>query len=736
MSRERALPFLQELGFSDPSKADQILSQLGEAPHLRELLAGLAPRLFEELRTSPDPDLAVVHLHSFCEAIGNLPSLFQFLLDVPPALSVLVQVAGTSPYLSQSLIRSPDYFYWLLQPGLLEEPLPQAALEEQARASGRASHYSSRINALRRLRRREILRIAVQDLLGFVDFPDVVEQISDLADVLLQATLALLEDEFDSRLDFAVLALGKLGGRELNYSSDVDLLYLCSDECDHEEAIRFARRFTRAVAEVTHEGHLYRVDLRLRPMGRTGEIIYPLKALQHYYSSWGDTFDRLALLKCRRCAGSSELAAKFLSSIKGFVYRKYLDTAAVEEISWLKRSMDREHLSTPQPGQNVKLGEGGIREIEYFVQSFQLLYAGQDQSLRTTSTLELLDRLVDGGYIQSADYRHLSDAYRWLRQVEHSLQLVHNQPTQIVPPRGKELTRLARTSPGESRSDTVPRFEERMKETTEVVHRIFISLFSSTSQPALPSIALDPKQPASETIELLKREGIQDPPAVHGGLGKLLSLPAYPQSPARVRNLVANLLPDLLAVCEVGGQPGNFFGRFSRLLSAFGSTDNLLRSLLESPVLRASVLEICLQGGFLFETLLHFPELLDSLAEVDELPFDRPDWTGEPGLHLDVLRRRIWKERFKIGIRRFFGDCQEPQARRELSCLADKLVRFCFQATLQDHPELQNESFSLFGLGTLGGGELSFFSDLDLIFVYDDRNTALEPLLFNRWIGD
>ncbi len=736
MSRERALPFLQELGFSDPSKADQILSQLGEAPHLRELLAGLAPRLFEELRTSPDPDLAVVHLHSFCEAIGNLPSLFQFLLDVPPALSVLVQVAGTSPYLSQSLIRSPDYFYWLLQPGLLEEPLPQAALEEQARASGRASHYSSRINALRRLRRREILRIAVQDLLGFVDFPDVVEQISDLADVLLQATLALLEDEFDSRLDFAVLALGKLGGRELNYSSDVDLLYLCSDECDHEEAIRFARRFTRAVAEVTHEGHLYRVDLRLRPMGRTGEIIYPLKALQHYYSSWGDTFDRLALLKCRRCAGSSELAAKFLSSIKGFVYRKYLDTAAVEEISWLKRSMDREHLSTPQPGQNVKLGEGGIREIEYFVQSFQLLYAGQDQSLRTTSTLELLDRLVDGGYIQSADYRHLSDAYRWLRQVEHSLQLVHNQPTQIVPPRGKELTRLARTSPGESRSDTVPRFEERMKETTEVVHRIFISLFSSTSQPALPSIALDPKQPASETIELLKREGIQDPPAVHGGLGKLLSLPAYPQSPARVRNLVANLLPDLLAVCEVGGQPGNFFGRFSRLLSAFGSTDNLLRSLLESPVLRASVLEICLQGGFLFETLLHFPELLDSLAEVDELPFDRPDWTGEPGLHLDVLRRRIWKERFKIGIRRFFGDCQEPQARRELSCLADELVRFCFQATLQDHPELQNESFSLFGLGTLGGGELSFFSDLDLIFVYDDRNTALEPLLFNRWIGD
>ena len=737
MSREHAIPFLQELGFSDPLRADQILSQLGAAAHLRELLTPLAPRLFEELKTSPDPDLALVHLQGFCQAVGNLPSLFQFLLKVPPALSVLVQVAGTSPYLSQSLIRSPDYFYWLLQPGLLEEPLPRGALEEQARTASRASHhFSSGINALRRLRRREILRIAAQDLLGFIDFPCVVEQISVLADVLLQATLALLQGELDPRLDFSVLALGKLGGRELNYSSDIDLLYLCSDQSDHEEAIHFARRFTRAVAEVTQEGHLYRVDLRLRPMGRSGEIIYPLKALQHYYSSWGDTFDRLALLKCRRCAGSSELAAKFLSSIQGFVYRKYLDTAAVEEISWLKRSMDREQLSGPQPGQNVKLGQGGIREIEYFVQSFQLLYAGQDKSLRTTSTLELLDRLVDGGYVLSSDYRHLSDAYRWLRQVEHRLQLVHNQPSQIVPPRGKELTRLARTCLGESRSDAVVCFEQRMKETTEVVHQIFTSLFSSTSQPALPSIALDPKQPASETIELLEREGIQDPVAVRGGLRKLLSLPAYPQSSARVRNLVANLLSDLLAVCEVARQPGDFFGRFSRLLSAFGSTENLLRSLLESPVLRASVLEFCLQGGFLFETLLRFPELLDSLAEVAELPFDGPDWKGHSGLHLDVLRRRLWKERFKIGIRRFVGNCPESEARRELTCLADELVRFCFQATLEDNPELKTESFSLFGLGTLGGAELTFFSDLDLICVYDDRNTGLEPHVFNHWIED
>ena len=223
---------------------------------------------------------------------------------------------------------------------------------------------------------------------------------------------------------------------------------------------------------------------------------------------------------------------------------------------------------------------------------------------------------------------------------------------------------------------------------------------------------------------------------MYEGIKKLLARPAYPQSSARVRNLLANLLPDLLAVCEVGDQPGHFFGRFSRLTSAFGSAENLLHSLLESPVLRASVLEICLQGGFLFETLLRFPELLDSLAEVDELQFEPPGWTGRPELDLEVLRRRIWKERFKIGIRRFFGACPESQARRELTCLADELVRFCFQATLRDHPVLENESIMLFGLGTLGAAELTFFSDLDLICVYDDRNTGLEPQVFNDWVED
>ena len=188
----------RSLGFSDPLKADQILSRLAEASHLRELVAGFAPRLFRELQTAPDPDLALVHLQSFCETVGNLPSLFQFLAEVPPALSVLVRVAGTSPYLSQTLIRNPDYFYWLLQPGRLEELLARPALEEQARTAGRARRFSSGINALRRLRRREILRIAAQDLLGFVDFPGVVTQLSDLADVLLQATLTLLEDDSDS----------------------------------------------------------------------------------------------------------------------------------------------------------------------------------------------------------------------------------------------------------------------------------------------------------------------------------------------------------------------------------------------------------------------------------------------------------------------------------------------------------------------------------------------------------
>ena len=248
-----------------------------------------------------------------------------------------------------------------------------------------------------------------QDILDFCTPDQTARQVSHLADAVLERTFDLLAPSgLESKSDFSVLALGKLGGEELNFSSDVDLLYVRADGTDFGRTARFARDLTGALSTITAEGRLYRVDLRLRPMGRSGEIVYSLDAYRSYYQTWGDTPDRLALIKCRQVAGSAALGGKLVAIVQEeFVYKRYLDFAAIEEVRWLKRRAERQSEQGGSETWDVKLGRGGIREIEFFAQAFQLLYGGSQPGLRTPNTLDALDRLLDGGLIS---LRRPSDA--------------------------------------------------------------------------------------------------------------------------------------------------------------------------------------------------------------------------------------------------------------------------------------------------------------------------------------
>ena len=202
-------------------------------------------------------------------------------------------------------------------------------------------------------------------------------QISFLAEVILQQAFQVLSSRFlPSQSDFAVLAMGKLGGRELNFSSDIDLLYICRSEEGKNSVLRFAREFTQYVGELSDQGRLYRVDLRLRPMGQSGEMVYSLSAARHYYDTWADTAERLAFLKCRCVAGDRELGAEFLKLTEGFVYKKYLDLAAVEEIRWLKRRIDRLLVGKDQ-SRNIKLGIGAAVKRAGRYQFIALFHQGQ-----------------------------------------------------------------------------------------------------------------------------------------------------------------------------------------------------------------------------------------------------------------------------------------------------------------------------------------------------------------------
>ncbi len=730
--------------FKDPLRADEHLAAIAGHVSSPERMGHWAEPLLAELSRSVDPDAAVRQLEAFFENVPSPVHLLTTLETNPSALEILVGILGGSPYLAETLLRSPEYFYWLLEKQRLErvhdEGYFSAQAEETTRPFGDAAQA---LGALRRLRRRESLRIGAQDILGITRMQDTVTQISDLAQVLLQQVFEILARErLDAPTGFAVVALGKLGGRELNFSSDVDLLFLHADDAPTDRMIRFARDYTRALTEYTREGHLFRVDLRLRPSGRTGEIAYSEEACRQYYQTWADTMDRLALIKCRWVAGDRRLGERFVESIQDFVFKKYLDYAALEEMRWTKKRTDEMLRRKRQTDTHIKLGLGGIREIEFFVQSFQLLYGGTCLELRTPSTLTALDRLLDFGYIGRSEFEALRSAYVFLRDLEHKLQLVHDLQTHSLPDAEDELVRCARRmgyrertdSAEDSDSEILHEFQKDLKEHTLTVHQIFDSLFrNSSDERGLGELVLNPSLSDEEALGRLTSRETHRPEAVLEGIRLLAAAPAFPYSPSRMRNLLANLLSTLVERAALLEDPRELFSRLDRFCDALQARVPLYTEMNENPAFARRLLTLLSLGATYAETLIRNPELLDLVT--------RPEEPADPRTLLRHFIRaharngtsqrealRLFKRRkeFKIALRELDNPGSES-TRRRLSELAEASLAVAWDTGFEACPKLREEPCALVALGKLGGSELAFQSDLDLVFLIDDARCR-EPL--------
>ncbi|MCE2542048.1 MAG: hypothetical protein J4F30_01205, partial [Acidobacteria bacterium] len=410
LSKEAAAGFLERCGLRDGAAADEHLQQLAEDLTPRLALGNLAGLLFDTLSTTPDPDAAVV---GFCRYVATRTPQAGFIGNLhadPRMLEILTQILGTSPFLSEILIRNPEYLHWLRRE-LDGAPPDRAAYDEEVdRRLDATQSVENQVNALKRLHRREMLRVAARDVFGMLNretLTTTTTQLSDLADALVDGVLRLAVAEHTARYGplpgrFAVIGMGKLGGVDLNYSSDIDLIYLYDVPAGaagdaHHRYQRLGRRLTTLLSEHTDEGYLYRVDMRLRPMGGRGNLVYSLQQSAQYYESLGETFERFALLKARPIAGDRALGEKFVELVAPFVYRKYLDHAAIEELGRYKARADREHARHGDLDRNVKEGRGGIREIELFAQVFLLLYGGDQPALRTGHTLTALEQLGSHG---------------------------------------------------------------------------------------------------------------------------------------------------------------------------------------------------------------------------------------------------------------------------------------------------------------------------------------------------
>ncbi len=740
VSEEQAQAFLSGFGFRDPQRADGLFRELAEATAIPERLADLAPPLLEAAADSADPDAMLGRLQGLFLSLPNPRNLISFLLEDRQALVSLAQLLSASNFIAQTLVRNPEYAYWLLDPRSLDPLAASQSLLEEALQSVRPFHdQKAALGSLRRFRRRASLRIAAQDVLRLADLPQITAQISQLAEAVLQVAFQLLSGEFPApgpRL--AVLAMGKLGGSELNFSSDIDLVYAYADQEAPDSMVRFARDYTEALGEHSEEGRLYRVDLRLRPMGRSGEIAYSLSAFRTYFETWADTTDRLAYLKCRCVAGDAVLGGEFERLAREFVFRKYADLAAVEEVRWLKRRTDLKLRTRGELKSNVKLGFGGIREIEFFAQAFQMLYGASHPELRTPNTLKALAVLVDRGMIPLADFRQLQQAYAFLRSLEHKLQLAEDQQTHTLPSNPEELAKLGIVmglAPGrqavEAADGAMPSaaaaLDSKLERHSANVRRIFEALFEDKRLPdGFEELLLNPSLRGKKGVQWLASQGVPQAEEIHQGLQMLASAPAFPTSPSRLLNLLSNLAPRLIAAANRIPQPSRLFSRLDRLAESVGSPAGLYQGLVEDPTFAKRLFQLLSCGEFLSEILIANSQLLDALARLPEpMPDGKRDFfedlSADQRQDFDQLRLRKRQQEFKVASAELSGEWTTFECCQQLSRLADACLTWAVEELLRRNPAWKSGSFLILALGKLGGSELTYHSDLDLVMLFDDE---------------
>lgn len=506
LTPKRVEALLRPYGFADWTKADATLQRIADEPRARHLLAGILTPLLEELAQSPNPDQALVFLERLTRAALSRTNLLAYLNDSRSTLALVCRLLGSSPFMAEILIRNPTYLYWLADERVLKrQPTRRDMTHQLAKAWSMLRTDARKLDRLRVIKRKLLLWIGARDLLRLATVEQTTAALSDLADVLLAKALAVSTAALRRRYGrpaagrrgarFVVLGLGKLGGAELNFSSDVDLIYLYDGGADAtsgrrgarasristaEYFQRLGRAFTAAVTTVTNEGALYRVDLRLRPEGGAGPIAWAEPIARRYYTRKGRTWERLALQKARPSAGYRALGAAFLRSVAPFIYGNPFTPVEFGEVEAIKRRIDKNLRARGEARRNVKLGTGGIREVEFIVQALQAQAGGRKRQLRERNTLRALARLRRAGLLTPAAYETLRAAYRFLRDVEHKLQMVAALQTHTLPTDRNELRRCAlrmgyRDAPAASAAD---QFSADHRRHTEGVNRLFRALFA------------------------------------------------------------------------------------------------------------------------------------------------------------------------------------------------------------------------------------------------------------------
>ena len=691
---------------------------------------------------------------------------------------VLAALFSGSQALSNLLVARPEWLS-VLEPEVLRFPRRKQGLckevNEWLKPLLAASDFGAALTRLREFKQREMLRIAGRDLAQLGKLPEIVQEISDVADVCLGAVWQVCYRQLAGRhgqpwhqdaggrwqpTAGCVLGMGKLGGQELNYSSDVDVLFVYSEEgsvfneppgnskeprpvlSNHQFFIRLAEAFIAEVRRVTREGALYRIDLRLRPEGDAGPLSRSLAGYENYYAQWGQTWERMMLIKARGVAGDETLAAEFLEMIQPFRYPRSINESVLREVVAMKGRIENEVVKAGELERNVKLGRGGIREIEFVAQALQLLRAGRQPFLQGAQTVPCLAKLVQYELLSADDSRLLAGAYTFLRDAEHRLQMEDNLQTHTISANQRAQERLARLMG----FATLNEFETAHRTHTHNVRRIFHRLLqadASESQARSPF----PRQfegAESEWKKLLADHAFKDVDKAFRVLREFVEGPGYVHVSPRTSQLAHQLLPRLFALCPqpaVGtahvplSDPDRVVTRLDSFISAYGARATLFELWNRNPTIFELLVLLFDRSEFLAELAIRTPDLVDEMVISGRL---RQRKSAEETLRdlrhgLDDEDQRLWLRRYhqaelmRIGLRDILGLADFEQYLTELSGLADACLQYALEVVLRKH-KIKTPPFVIIGLGKLGGAEIDYGSDLDVLLVADSKAKKLPAL--------
>ena len=678
-----------------------------------------------------------------------------------------------SDYVARSCLRFPRLLQDLQDSGDLFQACKKGQLNTSLESCLKdVVDETDLMKRLRQFRQREMIRIIWRDLAGWSDLVETMRELSELADACVGLALQHLyrwsceefgipENSDGEQQQLVVIGMGKLGGHELNLSSDIDLIFSYPEEgetqggkkqiSNHEFFQKLGQRLINALSKSTEDGFVFRVDMRLRPFG-SGALAISFDAMEDYYQIHGREWERYAMVKARIIAGDQVSGKELLSRLHPFVYRRYVDYSALESIREMKAMIQKE-VRLKNKEQNIKVGAGGIREIEFTGQVFQLIRGGREARLQSRSILDVLAVLQDMNILPDFVVNQLKVAYDFLRRTEHHIQAWRDEQTHTLPSDDHGQLRLA-YSMGFENWDA---FHQVLLQHRTRVHEHFEQVFAApqSDTPSDDTQMLTPlwlgEIEAEEAIQLLETSGFSDAQDVWRRICALRNSRTYQNLSARGHNRMDRLMPLFLSACQATAQPRLAFLRSLEVIEAVMQRSVYLVLLIENPVALSQFIRLCASSPWITRYLSQHPLLLDDLLDIESL-FNPPgkeklntelgkrmaEVAGDEERSMDALRHFKHSHFLKVAAADIFGALPLKEVSNHLSWIAEVVLEhtlnLAWQHLVEKHGrpvcshagEVCDTGFAVVAYGKLGGLELGYGSDLDLVFLHSGESESLE----------